>query len=122
MIDIKKIYTTRSGLPVRIYAVDAMGNSPIHGAVQEEGKAWDVLSWMSSGAYAAGDPNQFDLIEVKPKRMLDVWINIYSEGPGRFATSKEEADHCAAVSYPHGHRLACLHIVREFTEGEGLQP
>ena len=45
-IDINKKYKTRSGLPVRIYAVDGGGEYPVHGAVYNaEYDKWDIETW-----------------------------------------------------------------------------
>lgn len=52
-IDITKIYQTRSGLPVRIYAVDGIGLFPVHGAVKDaDGWIHDV--WCADGAGDSG--------------------------------------------------------------------
>jgi hypothetical protein len=52
-IDITKKYTTRSGLPVRVYATDGMGLYPVHGAINY-GDGWDNSTWCANGAYTEG--------------------------------------------------------------------
>lgn len=57
-----------------------------------------------------------DLFQVPQKRTLDVWVNVYADGTtGSVRNSKEDADY-----HRLHNRIACLHIVREYTEGEGL--
>lgn len=64
MIDINKKYRTRGGHPARLYAVDAGGCLPIHGAVQG-GKLWIAASWNSDGRISDIQLNPSDLIEVR---------------------------------------------------------
>lgn len=57
-----------------------------------------------------------DIISIKkPKRVLDCWVNVYEDGAGFFFRSLEQANDCVI-----GKRIACLHIVQEYEEGEGL--
>jgi hypothetical protein len=63
-IDITKQYETRSGLPVRIYAVDCGGDYPVHGAYFKENE-WINESFNEYGCSNNGyDDNFDDLIEV----------------------------------------------------------
>lgn len=64
-------YSTRSGLPVRIYAVDGGGLYPVHGAIKVK-YSWSHEGWTESGKYISGakfKPPQ-DLIEIKPKKRV----------------------------------------------------
>lgn len=54
------------------------------------------------------------LENVPEKRTLDVWVNVYDGILPSYRT-KEDADRCAIEP-----RIACLHVVREYEEGEGL--
>lgn len=64
----RKKYRTRSRLPVRIYAVDAGGFYPVHGAVKIDGM-WDSFSWDAEGFFRNKDVlNDLDLIEIKPRK------------------------------------------------------
>ena len=84
-IDITKKYTTRSGLPVRIYATDGAGQHPIHGAIKYEG-GWDDNTWCADGAYTAGDAGgSRSLIPVK---MWRAWKE--GEIPVMFMARKKE--------------------------------
>ena len=61
-----------------------------------------------------GDPTA--LVEVKPKRTIEFWVNVYPENTNEIFETKEQADE-ASFGYP---RTACLHFTREFEKGEGL--
>lgn len=107
MIDPKKTYRTRDGREVRIYAVEP---HEVHGAWKDKNGVWGISYWESDGtwAYRNGDMN---LIEFLPTRTLDVWVVM--ERDGSWMCYKEKP------RYTEG-ALACLHIVREYEEGEGL--
>ena len=66
-IDITKTYQTRSGLSVRIYAVDGAGPYPLHGAVRTE-RGWDDEKWNKYGEYVRAGASDLDLIPVKTWR------------------------------------------------------
>jgi len=63
-------YTTRDGKEVRIYAVDAGGSHPVHGAVKSFGK-WKAQAWSKHGKSTR---NYFNLIP--KKKTKKVWIAI----------------------------------------------
>ena len=48
MIDKNNKYTTRNGLPVRIYATDCGGECPVHGVVLDH-HGWFEFGWASDG-------------------------------------------------------------------------
>ena len=53
----------------------------------------------------------------EPKTVeIDMWGNIYPDGTIVFLNTKEEAD-----SFKDPDRIACIHIKRTVTEGEGLE-
>jgi len=111
MIDKSKTYTTREGLPVRIYCTDGAGFHPVHGAVALQ-DGWSSATWP-----ADGQNGRLSLVEVKPKHDVDLWINLYHNyGGGYFAASGA----CAKLLGVQGHRFACIRLTQEVTEGEGL--
>lgn len=62
-IDINKQYKTRSGLLVRIYAVDGYGEYSIHGSYFDN-DGWNCITWHESGyCYENGLNDDLDLIE-----------------------------------------------------------
>lgn len=114
MIDKNKKYTTRSGLPVEIYATDRGGINPVHGAVFNCG-AWRPESWTSTGVAIIGRENPIDLVEVKPRIQRTEWFNIYHIGTQGGYRTRELAD-----KYAFTFRIACLEIPIDCEEGEGL--
>lgn len=72
MIDKNKVYKTRDGREVRIYATDGYKDYPIHGAIMDHG--WCFHYWTEDGK---GTTSRFDLIEVKPRHKRTVWLNVY---------------------------------------------
>ena len=116
MIDKNKTYKTRYGDKVRIYATDGRGDYPVHGAILEDGE-WGSQTWTIDGKFTDdGSGEVYDLVEVKPKRTIEFWVNVYEEDvvylPWRTRLKADE-------SQMKG-RIACLHFTREFEEGEGL--
>lgn len=73
-ISMDKKYTTRDGRPVRIYAVDASGDYPIHGAIYD-GKLWNVSCWTHDGHYSKDDEYSFlNLIKAwEPQDKEPIW-------------------------------------------------
>lgn len=62
-----------------------------------------------------GANGALDLINIPEKRTIEFWINVYPRERDTLHNSKTEADTMALPG-----RTECLHIVREYTEGEGL--
>lgn len=96
-IDITKVYTTRGGLPVRIYAVDCGGAAPVHYAAQNNDGTWTVFSATENGHISTYCRSQDDLIPAKQWR---AWKD--GEGPKRFMIR--------AKNSPNG---SCEVLVRE---------
>lgn len=64
-MDVK--YTTRDGRPVRIYAVDAGGVFPVHGAIHNV-ENWISHAWTDGGKFTQRDQKHaHDLIPAPPK-------------------------------------------------------
>ena len=112
MIDPKKIYRTRDGREVRIYAVDGGGHKPIHGAIRE-GDGWVAASWLHGGE---GALHINSLIEVKPRIKRDIWANVYPGGLVREVRHTE----CDADEDAGDDRIACVKLTIDCAEGEGL--
>lgn len=116
MIDPKKTYRTRDGREVRIYAVDGGGDFPNHGAYHLPDGTWVPCQWVPSGKFLAGSEHPRDLIEVKPRIKREVWVNVYSDrAKDVLHTHKGNADSGAARD-----RIACVRLVIDCEEGEGL--
>lgn len=109
MIDIRKTYKTRSGLPVEIVTTRARGSPewPVMGYVSD----WKQFSfWSPDGLFDVnGVYSNLDLVEVAPKRVL--WLNVYPDGISVAHDSREDADEGSAEN-----RIARLKV--EFEEGQ----
>lgn len=69
-IDITKKYTTRGGLPVRIYAVDGEGQYQVHGAIQQK-DGWQGETWTIDGAFTLGSGSRAR--DLTPARAWRAW-------------------------------------------------
>ena len=122
MFDKAKTYKTRDGREVRIYATDGGGSHGIHGAVFTKMEAlssweWIPCQWNSITLKSSLLVDDYNLVEVKPRVKIEKWVNIYPRGGGltlQYAT-KELADKNA-----YSDRFACVKIVIDCEEGEGL--
>ncbi len=110
MISKDKQYRTRDGREVRIYATDGYTDFPVHGAVKNK-EGWMPLQWHLQG-YWHPTNRDLDLIEVKPRIKRDVWIHIFNDG------DLEVTDNPASAYITH--RIACVKVVIDCEEGEGL--
>jgi hypothetical protein len=116
MIDITKQYKTPEGREVRIYATDAGTERPVHGAIKYD-DGWFPRSWTAKGTtFSDGGHCSDDLIEVKPRIKREVWVNVWRDDTdGELWLTKAEANRAGANS-----RIACIKIVIDCEEGEGL--
>lgn len=74
MIDMKLTYQTRDGRPVRILCTDSGHRThPVLGIIGKHGYA---TNWMTTGEYNGACESITDLIEVKPRVVVERWINI----------------------------------------------
>ena len=114
MIDKNKVYKTRDGREVRIYATDGGGKNPVHGSIKQE-DGWILQVWPKSGRYDDDEDYRIDLIEIRPRHKWKVWMNIY--GPTSFTShrSREQAE-----DEQDENRIACIKVELDFEEGQGL--
>jgi len=111
MISKDKQYRTRDGREVRIYATDHIGVYPAMGAIKTE-KGWIHNYWHLDGKDGVDETN--DLIEIKPRIKREYWVNVYEQGV-TFHPEKVYADQPA-----YSARIACVKVVIDCEEGEGL--
>ena len=114
MIDKNKVYKTRDGREVRIYATDGGHGKIIHGAIKN-GPYWDAFSWQSNGMVSCYGQNVEDLVKVRPHHKRTVWVNVYDSGVSRGFELREWAD-----VHADNDRIACIKVELDFEEGEGL--
>ena len=119
-IEIGKRYETRGGHPVRLYAVDGCGTYAVHGAYGV-GDGWLSANWMSDGRFSEGNVTDLDLVPVRAKHELTVWVNVYDDGYGGKVVNAwtTEAD-SSRVYLPALKQLARLAVPLTFHEGDGL--
>lgn len=75
-------YRTVSGKDVRIYAVDAGGKYPVHGAVRSSGE-WGKESWTGFGINVEGESCTYDLVEMPDPPAFDTTKQWMRRGDGR---------------------------------------
>ena len=119
VIDKDKQYRTTDGCDARIYATDANKTFPVHGAIFRDGR-WLIWCWTNHGKEFAGDTSPNDLVEIKPRINRTYWINIY-DGTKHSSLFDAKADADLADKYTNlGNRIACIKVVIDCEEGEGL--
>lgn len=79
MIDKSKTYKTVDEDEVRIYATDAGGKYPVHGAIKINGE-WRIEDWDAEGRYEV-TPDINDLVE-QPEtvEVPEYWVIVYRNG------------------------------------------
>jgi len=70
-VELNKKYKTRDGRDVVIYEIHLteLQEYSVHGAIFTGG-SWSIRSWSDEGEWISGSENQYDLIEVKEKKMV----------------------------------------------------
>jgi hypothetical protein len=114
MIDKNRIYRTRDGREVRIYATDGEHGELVHGAVKHKEHGWQSWIWFADGHFLDGEKNPLDLIEVRPRHKRTVWVNVYGDSKPALHLSRELADQYRCD------RIACVKVELDFAEGDGL--
>jgi len=123
MIELGKQYKTRDGREVRIYAVDGGGRFPVHGGLKLVDGTWRQEEWTLTGSYNGASSHghiiahYLDLIEVKPRIQREVWVNVYKSECAYGAVYREK---CSADIGADSTRIACVKLVIDCEEGEGL--
>ena len=116
MIDKNKTYRTRDGWPVEIYKTGCLGSRPVHGAYLTPSGESRVSQWTSEGKFVNdGFVCEFDLIEVKPQIIHELWGNVYPSGCVNAHPNRKDADRIANKD-----RIACVKITIDCEHGEGL--
>ncbi len=113
MIEMGKEYKTRDGRDVRLHTTNSRCNlGPVIGEYETCG-TWVLEAWDAGGVTRPANA-KLDLIEVKPVRVFERWVNVYRCGLYTYHSRRYVADQFAAD------RIACLHIHQEYREGDGL--
>lgn len=119
--DPTKPVQTRDGKPARIIATNRRsqgGSYPIIALITHSTGSEEIALFTEQGLYNYGGlPSSTDLINVPEKRTYERWVNVYADGSaGGPHLDRQSADSAGA----HTGRVACIHIKREYVEGEGL--
>jgi hypothetical protein len=112
MIDLSKKWKTRLGHEVELFAKK---DNVIYGILKVNNK-WVSDNWFNDGSYHDSPffEHELDLIEVKEKKTVTSWVNIYKNGIVSFQ-NENEAIICAGTGI-----IARKQITIEYEEGEGL--
>lgn len=113
-IEMGKEYKTREGGSVRLLCTDGPSSNPVIAIIDE----MVVMCYSSDGKIPGA--SHLDLVEVRKKFRREVWVNVYPEdklgGNVSAYNSKKTADSMAAGNP----RIACIPVIIEGEEGEGL--
>lgn len=107
--------TTRDGRKVTIYYTEAPDEYPIYGRIKG---APEPSYWRRNGTYLTiGGESNRDLIQPPRQFKYERWVNVYEDGPSLYHhLTKEIAD-----LHKRHKRIACVKVVIEGEEGEGLE-
>lgn len=113
-----KTYETKSGCRWHAYGFYAGGEYPIHGAWQDpENKRWHIGAWSQEGKHMLDD--EYDLVPAKREFARERWVNVY-EWEETMHADRWRAN--AAAGSADSKRLACVRVMIECREGDGLEP
>jgi hypothetical protein len=87
------------------------------GKAKDNSGEWRALHWCDSGRVPYTTTGHAKNLAPPPKKTVRVqlWINVYTDGPHALHPSKE-----SALAGGEHARFACIEIDREVTEGEGI--
>lgn len=111
-LDGSRPVTTRDGLEVVLYCVDAPGPYPVHGRVEG---VHLPSSWGLHGTVQPGGHPHNNLIQPPRRFKYERWVNVYEDGWTPMSDTRAGADLAATPK-----RIACVKIIIEGVEGEGL--
>lgn len=122
MIDLAKKYRTRDGREAKVFMVDAGTSHPVIAAYRDsDAGIWWSLHFTAEGRVSQSRTDPRDLIEVRPRIQREVWVNVYPEPLQAMSwlfLTRELADSAAAST--KAERIACVKLVIDCEEGEGL--
>jgi hypothetical protein len=103
------------GQQARVICTNAKGDHPVVALITSSGGETEYTRFfkLSGESYTSPFLRIYNAPAPKRKMNVDFWLNVYEDPPSW--PSKEVADNAALKG-----RVACLHIVREFEEGDGL--
>jgi len=106
-------------LPVKIYSVEGNVNDSVHGAVLVHGK-WKNMTWSQNGTVWDTLKSEWDLVEVKERKKIEGWVNVYKDNTiGALWSTKGAADDRRKTSERKDF-FACVKVTIDCEQGEGL--
>jgi hypothetical protein len=121
-----KLYRTRDGREVRIYAVDGNLNYPVHGATKNAG-GWTASCWRANGRISGNPESSMDLIEVKPRIRRTVWLVFWPKNGDRNISSVKLYDNFSDANYAFqkvewfaSKAIGMVELTSEFSEGSSV--
>ena len=116
MISMDKEYRTRDGREVRVLCVDRKhAVYTVIGLITLNDGNEFLETFTRDGRNDTRVEHAADLIDVKPRIVRDIWINVYPDCTGFCRQSKEDADSAASND-----RIACVKVTIDCEHGEGL--
>lgn len=113
-----KPYMTKNGCRWHAYGFHAGGEYPIHGAWQDpKNMRWYISAWAADGKNC--ETQKLDLVPAPREFARERWINVY-EWEETMHLDKWRAN--AAAGSADTKRLACVRVMIECREGDGLEP
>jgi hypothetical protein len=123
-IDINKKYRTADGREVCIFTTESPdAEYPVVGVVRDLDGLWSPESWTLYGEYVydgMSNGTRSNLIEVKEKKKLTGYVNVYKDGCATVHLNKATAEFHRKDD---GNCIACIPIDKyniEYEENEGL--
>ncbi len=84
------------------------------------GNAFATILYHKNGMEHHGT-KEFMLICIKkPKLVLDCWVNVYKDDFSSYYSHVDKKTANLAGRSTYGRRRACVHVIQEYEEGEGL--
>lgn len=114
-IDVTRVKRTKGGSPVRVVCSDRISPEGNIIALVTQDEREIVLTYYANGRYWRDSDHPFDLVEEPETVEVERWINVYSDGSVIVFETRKEADEWGRID-----RIACVHIQRTVTKGEGL--
>lgn len=114
-IDVTRVKRTRDGSPVRVVCSDRISPEGNIIALVTQDDREIVLTYYANGRYWRDSDHPLDLVEEPETVEVERWINVYEDGNVIFFGTRQEADEWWLSG-----RIACVHIQRTVTKGDGL--
>ncbi len=108
---------TRDGRKAGVYAIDCGGVYPVHGWITSQDGSRRPVAWTENGRHIAHKDQPLDLIRERKAFRLERWVNVYHCGSvGVYDTRAHANLNCTPT------RIACVKVIIEGHEGDGLEP